>query len=51
MSATLLLFNYEIKQLFNGRGCNRPNYIISQDAIFLTHSEMLYFLGIFKKED
>ena len=24
---------------------------IAQDAIFLTHSEMLYFLGIFIKED
>jgi len=24
---------------------------IGQDAIFLTHSEMLYFLGIFIKED
>ena len=24
---------------------------ISQDAIFLTHSEMLYFLGKFIKED
>jgi hypothetical protein len=24
---------------------------IDQDAIFLTHSEMLYFLGIFIKED
>jgi hypothetical protein len=24
---------------------------IGQDAIFLTHLEMLYFLGIFIKED
>ena len=24
---------------------------IGQDAIFLTHSEMFYFLGIFIKED
>ena len=24
---------------------------IGQDAIFLTHSELLYFLGIFIKED
>jgi len=24
---------------------------IGQDAIFLTHSQMLYFLGIFIKED
>jgi len=24
---------------------------IGQDAIFLCHSEMLYFLGIFIKED
>jgi hypothetical protein len=24
---------------------------IGQDAIFLTHSEILYFLGIFIKED
>jgi hypothetical protein len=24
---------------------------IGHDAIFLTHSEMLYFLGIFIKED
>jgi hypothetical protein len=29
-----------------GMECN-----IGQDAIFLSHSEMLYFLGIFIKED
>jgi hypothetical protein len=29
----------------------RMEYNINRDAIFLTHSEMLYFLGIFIKED
>ena len=29
----------------------RMEYNIGQDAIFLTHSELLYFFGIFIKED
>jgi hypothetical protein len=27
------------------------NFEFFEDAIFLTHSEMLYFLGTFKKDD